>query len=191
MELETLYSGTRWEIIKELSRESLSPMEIAEKINTTSANVSQQLRLLELAGLVESERTSNVEKGKPRIIYSLTKNNAYLILTSPHYADKMQFSLGTYHKFILSSWFLPNKDYHSSVAELYFVLQDHLDKIIVLAVKSGNKLDVNIAVTDKKYIETVKKAISLKKVSFNITTIEEFDIRDDWIILYNKTEVRV
>ena len=55
MEIESLFSSTRWEILELLSKEKLSPIELSLKINTTSANISQQLRLLELAGLVKSE----------------------------------------------------------------------------------------------------------------------------------------
>ena len=63
-------------------------MELASALNTTSANISQQLRLLELASLVKSEKTSNVDKGKPRVIYSLAGESAYLIYTGQNFAEK-------------------------------------------------------------------------------------------------------
>ena len=68
-------------------------MELASSLNTTSANISQQLRLLELGGLVKSEKTSNVDKGKPRVIYSLAGDNAYLIYAGQDFANKKLVSL--------------------------------------------------------------------------------------------------
>ena len=91
MEIESLFSSTRWEIIKALARDKLSPMELAVKTKTTSANISQQLRLLELAGLVRSEKTSNVERGKPRVVYMLAGDMAFLILSSPNFASKKPY----------------------------------------------------------------------------------------------------
>ncbi|MEM2139161.1 MAG: ArsR family transcriptional regulator [Candidatus Woesearchaeota archaeon] len=78
MEFETLFSSTRWEILKTLSEKKLSPIELADKLKTTSANISQQLRLLELAGLIKSEKLSNSDKGKPRIVYSLAGDFSFI-----------------------------------------------------------------------------------------------------------------
>ena len=82
MEQETLFTAAKWSVLKSLSFEKKSPLELAQANNTSMSNISQALRFLELAGLVKSERVSNRDKGQPRIIYSIAKDNAYLILTS-------------------------------------------------------------------------------------------------------------
>ena len=56
MEVETLLTGTKWQIIEQLAKKKQSPLELAEKLNTTIANISQQLRLLELSNLVKKKK---------------------------------------------------------------------------------------------------------------------------------------
>ena len=62
MDLETLLTNTKWEIIELLSKESLSPLELSKKLNTTIANISQQLRLLETANLIKKQKTRSEER---------------------------------------------------------------------------------------------------------------------------------
>ena len=88
MELETLLTGTKWEIIELLSKKSLSPIELAEKLNTTVANISQQLRLLQTAGLIKKKRTGSGKPGKPRMLFSLSDNYAFISVFSKGFAEK-------------------------------------------------------------------------------------------------------
>ncbi|HIH23981.1 TPA: helix-turn-helix transcriptional regulator, partial [Candidatus Woesearchaeota archaeon] len=71
MDHETLFTATKWEILKQLETGERSPVELAKAMQSSIANVSQQLRLLEMAGLVTSRRISNRDKDKPRILYSI------------------------------------------------------------------------------------------------------------------------
>jgi len=131
-------------------------MELAAEIKTTSANISQQLRLLELGGLVKSEKTSNVDKGKPRVIYSLAGNNAYLILASPNFTEKKMISLSLYHNFMMRSWFLENPEHHPLMNQIYFEIKNHLKKIKIIAAESGVSLTIYV-VADKEFkIDTGK-----------------------------------
>jgi len=57
METDYLLSSARWDILKIISEKPSSPIQIAEKLNTTVSHVSQQLRLLEAAGLVTKKKT--------------------------------------------------------------------------------------------------------------------------------------
>ncbi len=83
-----LFSSTKWEILSLIAKQPKSPLEIAEILNTSMANISQQLRLLEFAGLVKSERVPNREKGKPRKLYSLINEVAYLVVLSKGRQEK-------------------------------------------------------------------------------------------------------
>ena len=65
MELEGLFSGTKWDILRLIAKEPRNPLELARVLGTSIANISQQLRLLEAAGLVRKEKVSNRERGKP------------------------------------------------------------------------------------------------------------------------------
>ncbi|MBN1503291.1 winged helix-turn-helix transcriptional regulator [Candidatus Woesearchaeota archaeon] len=170
MELESLFSSTRWEILKALSKKSYSPIELSELLNTTPANISQQLRLLELAGLVASERASTAERGKPRVLYSLANNFSYLILTSKSFADKRLLPLTTYHNFILKSWFLDNVEHHTIISKFYWELEPYLDYIrsVVLNL-SKRELEI-IVIAD----EPEKVKITSKEVRTTILTSNEF-----------------
>ena len=60
MELETLFTEQKWNILKSLSEGKFSPLQLANRSNTTIANISQQLRLLEAAELVKKEKIKNI-----------------------------------------------------------------------------------------------------------------------------------
>jgi predicted transcriptional regulator len=186
LEIESLFSGTRWEILKALSGEKLSPMELANKMKTTSANISQQLRLLELANLVKSEKTANVDKGKPRIIYSLAGDTAYIILASPSYSEKRMFSLTQYHKFIMKSWFLSNMEYHSVLSDFYFKVQDLLAKIDIISVQDKKELLIHVYSGDTKTRESLRTiATSIKRAKVLVEDTALYKKSESALVLYN------
>ncbi|MEM2121282.1 MAG: helix-turn-helix domain-containing protein [Candidatus Woesearchaeota archaeon] len=89
MDLESIFSGSKWEIIKKLSEKSYSPIELSKELNTTVANISQQLKILEMAGIIKKERVQNHnKKGKPKTRFVLADDFAYIILLSKESADK-------------------------------------------------------------------------------------------------------
>ena len=82
MELDSLFTSTKWEILRVIAEKPKSPLELSRVLDTSMANISQQLSLLEFAGLVEKERLSNRAAGKPRKRYSLKKYIVYLVVLS-------------------------------------------------------------------------------------------------------------
>ncbi|MBD3203544.1 ArsR family transcriptional regulator [Candidatus Woesearchaeota archaeon] len=174
MEIESLFSSTRWEILKQLSEKKLSPIELSEIINTTSANISQQLRLLELGGLVKSERLSNTAKGKPRIHYSLADDFSYLILTAKDFADKKLLNLGVYHEFVIKSWFLKKEEYHEFLGKFFWEIEPLLDDLSFIAVDTSKRsLDIIMITEDKKKFSRV--SADQKKVRLSIVSKKEFE----------------
>jgi len=149
-------------------------------MNTTSANISQQLRLLELAGLVKSEKTSNVDKGQPRVVYSLNGNNAYLILAGQKFANKKMMPLTNYHSFMMKSWFLENIEHHKLIPLVYNELEEYLDDIDYVAAESKNNLVIYIVSNEK---ESYFSKLNLSKVRVKFCTIEELNDKNS-ITLY-------
>jgi DNA-binding transcriptional regulator GbsR (MarR family) len=88
MDLETLLTGTKWEILVILADKPSSPTELAEKLNTTIANISQQIRLLQTAGLIKKQRTGFGQPGKPRMLFSLSDDYALITVLSKGFAKK-------------------------------------------------------------------------------------------------------
>ena len=88
MDLETLLTSTKWEIIELLAEKALSPLELAERLNTTIANISQQLRLLQTAGLVKKRKTGTGRPGKPRVLFTLSDDYAFITVFSKGFTKK-------------------------------------------------------------------------------------------------------
>jgi predicted transcriptional regulator len=104
MDIETLLTGSKWEIIGILAKTSSSPLELAKKLNTTIANISQQLRLLQAAGLIKKQRTSEVKPGKPRMMFSLADDFCFMIIFSKNIAKKKLLHLDAKKKSVLEEW---------------------------------------------------------------------------------------
>ena len=104
MDIETLLTGSKWAIIELLAKTPSSPTELAKKLNTTIANTSQQLRLLQAAGLIKKKRTSEVKPGKPRMLFSLSDDFCFMIIISKGFAKKKLIRLDAKKKTILEAW---------------------------------------------------------------------------------------
>lgn len=132
MDHETLFTATKWDILKTLEKGPQSPIEIAKTLSSSLANISQQLRLLEMAGVVTSKRISNRDKDKPRILYSLAGNLSYLIATSDKFVDKKMLSLSERNKIILRIWFLDDQHLRYALEKAFWQIEPHLDHINAL-----------------------------------------------------------
>ncbi|MBW2966588.1 winged helix-turn-helix domain-containing protein [Candidatus Woesearchaeota archaeon] len=104
MELETLLTGSKWEILELLAKNKLSPTELAKKLNTTIANISSQLRLLQTAGLVKREKTRAAGAGKPRTLFSLSDDFCFITVFSTNFAKKKLLRLNKEQKEVLKKW---------------------------------------------------------------------------------------
>jgi len=104
MDIETLLTGSKWEIIELLSKEKLSPTELAKKLNTTVANISSQLRLLQTAGLVKREKTGASGAGKPRTSFSLSDDFSFVITFSKGFAKKKLLKINQEQREVLKKW---------------------------------------------------------------------------------------
>lgn len=58
MDVQDLVTGVRWELLQRIALTPATGAELARMLNTTAANVSQHLKLLELGGLVSKERVN-------------------------------------------------------------------------------------------------------------------------------------
>ena len=107
MDQSTLFTTSKWDLLQVLSDGEASPIELARKSRTSLANISQQLRLLELAGFVKSRRISNRDKGKPRVVYSLTDEFAFIVVAASRFVEKKFIKLSPPQKATLRCWFYP------------------------------------------------------------------------------------
>jgi hypothetical protein len=61
----------------------------------------------------------NRDRGKPRSLFSLSNDYAYLISVTNDFTSKKLLPLTDYHKTILKIWSIQNNTIHPHIAELY------------------------------------------------------------------------
>jgi predicted transcriptional regulator len=184
MEQETLFTASKWDILKMLSSGPKSPLQLSKLSNTSVANISQQLRLLEMAGLVQSKRISNRDKGQPRQLYSLVGNHSFLIASTADFVDKKLLKLSDYNKIILKIWFIENAHVHYYLEKAFWTLDNFMPQIQGLFVDkktySSDPIVLTI-VSDSPAVKKELKKISVKNsegmqktIVFNVKTKQEF-----------------
>lgn len=157
MEQETLYTSSKWDILKALELGSKSPLDLAKEANTSLANVSQQLRLLELAGIVKSERIPNRDKGQPRIIYSLSGNNSYLLITSPEFVAKKNIILQRHQIELIKIWFCEDTSLHYYLEKFYWENEDKLSKMKILAFDYTDSQNIKVLINEDQAEKKTQK----------------------------------
>jgi predicted transcriptional regulator len=181
MEQETLFTSSKWDILKCLETGRKSPLDLAKETNTSIANISQQLRLLELAGFVKSERISNRDKGLPRILYSIAGNNSYIVASTQGFVEKKFLTLQDYQKCTLKIWFLDNVALQRYVERFFWTIEKHLDKIDLIALDSKDFNNVKVVIlTNNADLKKLKDIIiegSNGSVKFSITFIKDQDAK--------------
>jgi len=154
MDFDSFLTSPRWEILVIIAEKPSSPVEIAEKLKTTVSYVSQQLKLLDAAGIVKKERTGAVERGKPRALFSISDEFAYLTLLSEGLANKSLVKIDSHHKDIMKIWMVEDSSLHASIEMLYWKLYGSSDvkgvyvetkapfKIIIVSENNKIKKDI-------------------------------------------------
>lgn len=189
MEQETLFTAAKWSVLKSLSFEKMSPLELAEENKTSMSNISQALRFLELAGLVKSERIPNRDKGQPRVIYSIAKDNAYLILTANSFVDKKLIEIDEHKKAILKIWFYENGSMHFFLEKAFENIESRLEDILGIFIDKNSLTEIKLLIVlkdtnaklDVKDFSVKNNGIS-KKISYKTATKES--VKKDGELLY-------
>ncbi|MBN1793064.1 winged helix-turn-helix transcriptional regulator [Candidatus Woesearchaeota archaeon] len=174
MEQETLFTASKWDILKILSTGAKSPLQLAKLSNTSVANISQQLRLLEMAGLVQSKRISNRDKGQPRLLYSLVGNHSFLIASGADFVEKKFLKLSDYNKVILKIWFLDDANVHYFLEKAFWHLEENLRRVgaILLDKDSLDSDAISLVVlSDDSNLKKDLKRISVRNSSGQVRNI--------------------
>ena len=164
MDQETLFTGSKWDILKLLGQKKMSPIELAKKSGTSMANISQQLRFLEMAGIVTSQRISNRDKGQPRILYSLSGNNSFLISVAPGFVNKGLQSLNEREKAILKIWFYEHRDRKYALERAFYSLDKYLPEIEGVGLDSSNGSNGTLTLTVVSNNGLANKGLSDMKI---------------------------
>jgi len=177
MENETLFTSTKWEVLESLSKTAKTPLEIARTLNTSIANVSQQLRLLELAGLVNKKRLPRSQGNERRIVYSLALPIAYSVVASNRNARKEFIELNPEREALLSAWMIQDKVYARLVEDfllMHFYTIKDFDYVAFESSSTTLYYDTKETIKEKSLGKDASVSITLKKSS-----ITELDLESD------------
>jgi len=129
LEIEGLFSGGKWSLIKHISKKELSPLQLSEIMQTSVANVSQQLKLLELIGLVQTRKLPNRERGKPRTLYSISHDHIFIISALKNFAKKSFIKATPVQSAISRILCYDDINMHYSLMKLFWHLESQLEGI--------------------------------------------------------------
>lgn len=193
MEQETLFTSSKWDILKVLSSGPKSPLELAKNTRTSIANISQQLRLLELGGLVNKQRVSNRDKDQPRLVYSLGGHRSFIINLSQGFVEKELVDLEPHQQFSMRSWFTKDKKREYFMEKYYWKqLDDYIEDIKAVFVRNEYSI-LRLFIIGEKSLKSKIKKETFESGALKITIEPEFfDTEnykqipsDDLEILYN------
>ena len=139
MELDSFLASPRWDILRVIIEEPSSPTKIAEIVGTTVSFVSQQLKLLEAAGIVKRERTGEVLKGKPRTIFSICEESFYMVPLAKGLTEKKLVPLSIEHKIIIQIWGIDDAQVQPTIEKFFWSIQKYLDAIEGIVVYTNKK----------------------------------------------------
>jgi predicted transcriptional regulator len=129
MDVDSFLGEKRWEILRIVARSPSSPIELAERLSTTVSYISQQLKLLEAAGLVGKTKTGAAEKGKPRNVYFLEKEFAHVSILTNDVTLKKKIFLSLYNKAVLAILSLENSMLHEPYLRFFNRILDFSKEI--------------------------------------------------------------
>jgi predicted transcriptional regulator len=194
MELDNFLASPRWEILQLISNKPSSPVEISEKIGTTVSYISQQLKLLEVSGIVKKQRTGAVEKGKPRTIFSISKDVAYIVALTESFSEKKLISLTENKKAIIKIWLIENQNLHPLLERIFWNLEPLLQDITSVYIDL-NRLNPKVIIIGDKpsikpFIESIFKKIK-ERIDFEfVSSSSKIDFSSLYLIFSDKFSQR-
>ena len=186
MEFDSFLGSPRWEILKILSKKPSSPTDIAGSLGTTVAYVSQQLKVLDAAGLISRERTGASERGKPRSVFSLSKDLFYIAALVPGFSDKKLISGKNYRSEIVKLWLSEDDSIHYYLEKLYWKLEENRGEIDGFFIEpSSSKAFI---VSDSKPLKSkIESYLSGFEKKFSCSFISPKHFKDEGLVcIYSK-----
>lgn len=194
MEFDDFVSPPRWQILDIIAREPTSPVNISEKIKTSVAYVSQQLKILEAANLVKKKKTGAVEKGKPRSLYSIVKNTLYLTALMNNSPAKKQINPNPHQEVILKIWLTEDPKLHYFLEKLYWKLEPFLDLIKGIILEQSLRGSKLFIISNEKDVKSeVASFLKGIKNGLDCQVIRDFDLGEfdieDLVFLYDPQKI--
>jgi len=162
MDLDSLFSSQRWKILEIIAKKPSSPLEISEKLNTSVAYVSQQLKLLEVAGIVIKEKTGFFEKGKPRNLYKISEDLIYISFLSEGESAKKSIHADEFRKIIIRIWLIEDLQISRSIEKIFWTLEASLKDIDGICLDTSKGKSTLLILSDSKKVKQSAESLSKK-----------------------------
>lgn len=167
----SLLSGTKWQLVELIAQSPRSPNELAVALKTSIANVSIQLKTLELASVISRTRVLRPQAGNPRVLYSLKKDFLYVTTASQTVQVKKPLAMNDQKSFVLAVWQLP-ENLQQPLLTLYFTQPQIFEKKSTIAINPANSTEMSISILlsgAKSAPKPITLDINEKKVVFSFT----------------------
>lgn len=184
MDIDSLLGLARWKILEIIAIQPSSPLEISTKLNTSVAYVSQQLKLLEAAGIIKKEKTGEASKGKPRNLYSISNEMIYITSLSNGNPKKVSLKLSANQKITVNIWGSPDSNLHYILEKIFWEIESELSDIKGIFLDLSKHKKKVLFITDT--IRLKSKILSLGKNYSSLIdiTVTAFNSKEDFSTLY-------
>ncbi|MGV8161771.1 MAG: helix-turn-helix domain-containing protein [Candidatus Nanoarchaeia archaeon] len=164
---ENEIAGSKWQILKILSKNPQTPKQLAEKLGTTIANMSQQLKLLEAYGFLKKTRADKGPSGRKnkdlRVMYTLVKNKTWVTTIGPGNVKKKEIRMDQSNNFLMNLLLLDLKEETPFVMSFFLThnLVEYIDSAYYLDSK-GTEIHLLIITKKLEHFRENKSAIKFK-----------------------------
>jgi len=189
MNWDSLFSSQRWNILEIIAKKPSSPLEISEELNTSVAYVSQQLKLLEVAGIVIKEKTGFFEKGKPRNLYKISEDLIYISFLSEGESAKKSIHADEFKKIIIRIWLIEDLQISRSIEKIFWMLESDLKDLDGIYLDASKGKSTLLILSDSKKVKQSAESL-LKKIEtpikVKVDSKENFDFEklSDYYFIY-------
>jgi DNA-binding MarR family transcriptional regulator len=165
MDYSNLLTDSKWQLLKELSNKETTPSELAEKTNTSLANISQQLRLLEAYGIVKKEKKEkNLGPGKPKTNYSINKEIINLTYISKNETFKKNLELDFLQKAILKSMIFEGNNYAFYLQRFLLTTKEVIENCDYIGLVSKKNEEINLLLITEE-IKLIREKYSTHEIT--------------------------
>ncbi len=155
-----MLDDTRWSILEEVARGSKTMSEIAERVGSSVANVSQHLKLLEAYDYVSKEKDAEGKPGRPQNVYALSKDFSLIAFAEQPTAERKVLDLkDRYHKLILRILLLEDEEDHYYLHKLLWQNEELIQKCQAINFLRSSKDKIELFVVTE-HLEEIRENFS-------------------------------
>ncbi len=146
---ESLFQGSKWNILQAVATGNKSAAGIAKAAKTSLPNVTQQLKLMEAYGFLDTTKEAKETFGKPKRLFTLKRPAVQLSLAKHRFAETQIYHPTDIQSMILSVLFLKNQRDQVALLKYLLTADDIMQHCGVAFLKTGdNEIEI-LLLTDK------------------------------------------